>query len=63
MEWIATLSEQISSLDEFREEVRSSFESLVLKVDNLEEIHRILRHATSDVSKRVEMVERVQKAG
>lgn len=63
MEWIANLSEQISSLDAFREEVRASFEAMMGKVDNMEELSRILRHATNDVSRRIEAVEHHQKAG
>ena len=58
MEWIAVLSEHVRSLDEFREEVRASFEPVIGKLDNLDEVIRILRHATSDVSKRVEHIER-----
>jgi len=53
MEWIGQLSEHIRSLDEFREEVRATFEPFVGKLDNLDEVMRILRHATSDVSRRV----------
>ena len=58
MEWIAVLSEHVRSLDEFREEVRATFEPIVGKLDNLDEVIRILRHATSDVSRRIDMVER-----
>lgn len=58
MEWIATLSEHIRSLDAFREEVRASYEPLLAKIEAIDEITRILRHATSDVSRRVEMLER-----
>lgn len=61
MEWIATLSEQIESLDEFREEVRASFEPFVRKLDGIDEVMRILRHATSDVSRRMESIEREQR--
>ena len=57
MEWIATLSEHIRSLDEFREEVRASFEPLIGKLDNLDEVTRILRHATNDVSRRIDTIE------
>ena len=58
MEWIATLSEHVRSLDEFREEVRASFEPVLGKLDSLDEVVRIMRHATSDVSRRVEILER-----
>ena len=61
MEWIATLSEQIESLDQFREEVRAAFEPFVRKLDGIDEVMRILRHATSDVSRRVEGIEREQR--
>jgi hypothetical protein len=57
MEWIATLSEHVRSLDEFREEVRSTFEPLIAKLDGIDEVVRILRHATSDVSRRVQEME------
>ena len=57
LEWIGQLSEQIRSLDVFREEVRASFEPIVGKLDRLDEISRILRHATSDVSRRIETLE------
>ena len=58
MEWIATLSDHIASLDAFREEVRATFEPFVRKLDNLDDVMRILRHATSDVSRRIERIER-----
>lgn len=61
MEWIATLSEHIESLDQFREEVRASFEPLIGKLDNLDEVLRILRHATSDVSRRIDRIERARR--
>jgi chromosome segregation ATPase len=57
MEWIGVLSEQIQSLDVFREEVRASYEALASKLDGIEEWMRILKHATSDVSRRVEELE------
>ena len=57
MEWIAQMSEQVHSLDEFREEVRASLEPLFDKLRDIDEIMRILRHATSDVSRRVEEIE------
>ena len=57
LEWIGTLSEHIRSLDEFREEVRASFEPLCGKLDLIDEVVRILRHATVDISRRVEAVE------
>ena len=62
-EWIAQLSEHVSSLDDFREEVRASLEPLFYKLENLDEIIRILRHATSDVSRRVERLEPTRKVG
>lgn len=58
MEWIATLSEHIRSLDEFREEVRASFEPFVRKLEHLDDVMRIMRHATSDLSRRLEKVEK-----
>ncbi len=57
MEWIGQLSEHIRSLDEFREEVRASFEPIIGKLDGLDEVMRILRHATSDVSRRIQQIE------
>lgn len=56
-EWIGQLSEHVRSLDEFREEVRASFEPLMHKLGDIDEVMRILRHATSDVSRRVEALE------
>jgi hypothetical protein len=58
MEWIATLAEQMESVEDFRQEVRSTFEPIVNKLDNVDELIRILRHATSDVSRRIERIER-----
>lgn len=58
LEWIGMLSEHIRDLDSFREEVRASFEPLCGKLDNIDEVVRILRHATVDISRRVETVER-----
>lgn len=57
LEWIGQLSEHVRSLDEFREEVRASFEPLLHKLGDIDEVMRILRHATSDVSRRVEQLE------
>ena len=64
MEWIAQLSEHIGSLDNFREEVRASLEPLFAKVETFEDNLRILRHATSDVSRRLDDVDerRAKKA-
>ncbi len=64
MEWIAQLSQQIGSLDTFREEVRASLEPLFTKIEGLEDNLRILRHATSDVSRRMDALEgqRTKKA-
>lgn len=61
MEWIGQLSEHINSLDAFREEVRQSFEPMMQKLEHLDEVMRILRHATSDVSRRIEQVESDQR--
>ena len=57
MEWIAQLSEHIGSLDNFREEVRASLEPLFTKVEACEDNLRILRHATSDISHRIEDID------
>ena len=57
LEWIGMLSEHVRDLDAFREEVRASFEPLCGKLDNIDEVVRILRHATVDISKRVEGME------
>ena len=62
LEWIGTLSEHIRSLDDFREEVRASFEPLCGKLDHVDEVVRILRHATVDISRRVEAVEGPDRA-
>ncbi len=56
-DWIGQLSEHIESLDAFREEVRASFEPILGKLDHLDEMSRILRHATSDVSRRLDSIE------
>jgi len=58
IEWIGTLSEQIESLDVFREEVRATFEPLFGKLEGIDELVRLIRHATADVSKRVEELEK-----
>lgn len=58
LEWIGQLAEHIRSLDEFREEVRATFEPLMGKLSGMDEVVRILRHATSDVSRQVEDLER-----
>jgi chromosome segregation ATPase len=57
MEWIAQLSEHVGSLDAFREDVRATLEPLYDKLENVEDGLRVLRHATSDVSRRVESLE------
>jgi chromosome segregation ATPase len=62
MEWMGQLSEHVRSLDAFREEVRQTLEPLFSKLESLDEVMRILRHATSDVSKRMEQLER-RRAG
>lgn len=61
MEWMANHSQQIDSLDSFREEVRATFEPLVGKLRNVDDIQRVLRHATSDLSRRMETLERDPK--
>ncbi|MEE2959395.1 MAG: hypothetical protein VYA34_01530 [Myxococcota bacterium] len=63
MEWIGTLSEHVRSLDEFREEVRATFEPMAQKMDNVDEVTRILRHATVDISRRVEKIQRREDRG
>jgi len=60
LEWVGMLSEHIQSLDEFREEVRVSFEPLNDKLICSDEVVRILRHATVDVSRRIERLERLE---
>jgi len=60
MEWLAQMSEHVRSLDNFREEVRASLEPLFTKLENIDEIMRIMRHATSDVSRRIELIEKHQ---
>ena len=64
MEWIAQLSSHISSLDSFREEVRATLEPLFTKVEACEDNLCILRHATGDMSRRIEDIEgrRAKKA-
>ena len=57
MEWIAQMGEHVQSLDDFREEVRASLEPLFAKLDNVDEVMRIMRHATSDVSRRLDEME------
>jgi hypothetical protein len=63
MEWIGQLSEHVRSLDAFREEVRQTLEPLFGKLEGIDELMRILRHATSDVARRVENLEERRKAG
>jgi hypothetical protein len=57
VEWMGQLSEQVHSLDAFREEVRATLEPLFSKLEGLDEVLCILRHATSDVSRRVGALE------
>jgi uncharacterized coiled-coil DUF342 family protein len=57
LEWIGQLGEQINSLDAFREEVRASFEPVLNKLGDIDDVMRILRSATSDVARRVEKIE------
>lgn len=61
LEWIATLSEQVGSLDAFREEMRASLEPLFCKIDQVDDSMRLLKHATSDISKRVEGLETTRR--
>ena len=58
MEWIGTLSEHMSAFDIFRDEVRSTLEPVMNKLDCNDEGLRILRHATVDVSRRIELLEK-----
>ncbi|MEK7705301.1 MAG: hypothetical protein AAB426_10105 [Myxococcota bacterium] len=57
LEWIGQISEHVRSLDDFREEVRASLEPIFHKLEHVDEVVRILRHATSDVARRVERLE------
>jgi len=57
MEWIGQLAEHIRSLDDFREEVRASFEPIRNKLDGIDEVMRIMRHATNDVCRRIDHIE------
>ena len=61
LQWIETMSQHVQSLDMFREEVRGSLEPLFSKLQNLDDLIRIMRHATADVSRRVEEMETEQK--
>ena len=61
LEWIAQMSQHIGSLDAFREEVRATLEPLYGKLESMEDSLRILRHATSDVSRRVDSMEHQRK--
>jgi len=61
MEWIGQMGEHVRSLDDFREEVRASLEPLFNKLDNVDDVMRIMRHATSDVSRRIEEIESVRR--
>jgi chromosome segregation ATPase len=63
LEWMATLSEHVQSLDAFREEVRASFEPLLAKLQDIDEVMRIMRHATADVARRVTEIEQRRMAG
>jgi chromosome segregation ATPase len=62
MEWMATLSEHVQSLDAFREEVRGTFEPLLTKLQDIDDVMRIMRHATADVARRVSDLEHRRKA-
>ena len=57
LEWVGTVSEHIESLDAFRQEVRVSFEPVLGKLENVDEVSRILRHAMVDLSRRLEKLE------
>jgi chromosome segregation ATPase len=61
MEWIGQMGEHVQSLDDFREEVRASLEPLFQKLDNVDDVMRIIRHATSDVSRRIEEIEQKRR--
>jgi hypothetical protein len=61
MEWIGQMGQHVQSLDAFREEVRASLEPLFAKLDNVDEVMRILRHATSDVARRVDDMEQKRR--
>ena len=52
MEWIGQMGEHVRSLDDFREEVRASLEPLFNKLDNVDDVMRIMRHACRGASKR-----------
>lgn len=56
LEWIGQLSEHVDSLDAFREEVRATVEPIFSKLENLDDSLCVLRHATSDVSRRIEQL-------
>ena len=57
LEWVGMLSEHLRSLDDFREEVRVSLEPVVEKLHCTDEVIRILRPATADVSRLIEGLE------
>ncbi|MBI5511684.1 MAG: hypothetical protein HY903_23250 [Deltaproteobacteria bacterium] len=57
IEWIAKMGEHVESLDAFREEVRASLEPLFAKLDNVDDVMHIMRHATADVARRIEELE------
>ena len=61
MEWIGQMGEHVQSLDDFREEVRASLEPLFQKLDNVDDVMLILRHATSDISRRMDEVEQKRR--
>ena len=61
MEWLAQMGEHVSSLDAFREEVRASLEPLFSKLEAVDDLVRILRHATADVGRRVEDLEKEKR--
>ena len=56
-EWLGVLSKRIQEFDQFQQEVRQSFEPLYRKLEDVSDLLRILRHATSDLSCRLEAME------
>ncbi len=57
MEWLGQMGEHVQSLDAFREEVRASLEPLFHKLDNVDDVMHIMRHATADVARRIDALE------
>ncbi|MCK5689171.1 hypothetical protein KAI87_07870 [Myxococcota bacterium] len=57
MQWLGMLSEHVQSHETFRDEVRESLEPLFRQLENFDDSIRVMRHATSDVSRRMEEME------